>query len=112
LHQDLGPIARNPDAALLAVIEDWKQAWAEVHRLDDEAPGLEYAATRAVRLERQIARMPAMTVEGYHAKVEVVRAAEFDDDLLLGIMFELGRDAGRLGIEDDPPDLRRTGDHG
>jgi hypothetical protein len=99
-------IATNPDAALLAAIEDWKQTWREVYRLDDEAPGLDDAATKAVRLERKIARMPAMTVEGYHAKVEVVRAAEFDDDLLLVIMFALGRDAGRLGIEDEPPDLR------
>jgi hypothetical protein len=96
----------NPDAALLAAIEDWKQAWAEVRRLDDEAAGLEYAATRAVRLERQIARMPAITMEGYHAKVEVIRKAGFDDDLLLVIMFRLGQDAGRLGIDDDPPDLR------
>jgi hypothetical protein len=99
-------IAANPDAALLAAIEDWKQAWGEVHKLEDDAPGLDDAATKAVRLERKIARMPAMTVEGYHAKVEVLRAAEFDDDLLLNIMFALGRDAGRLGIEDDPPELR------
>jgi hypothetical protein len=100
------PTAKNPDAALLAAIEDWKKAWSEVHRLDDEAAGLDDAARKAVRLERKIARMPAMTVEGCHAKVEVVRAAELDDDLLLSIIFALGRDAGRLGIDDDPPDLR------
>jgi hypothetical protein len=100
------PTATNPDAALLAAIDDWKKAWSEVHRLDDEAPGLDDAATKAVRLQRKIARMPAMTVEGYHAKIEVVRAAGFDEDLLLSIMFALGRDAGRLGIDDDPPDLQ------
>jgi hypothetical protein len=50
--------------------------------------------------------MPAMTAEGYRAKIQVIRKAEFDDEMLLGIMFLLGRDAGRLGIDDDPPDLR------
>ena len=49
--------------------------------------------------------MPAMTAEGYHAKIETIRKAEFDDDVLLGIMFLLGRDAERLGITDAPPDL-------
>jgi len=96
----------NPDAELLAAIEEWKQAWGEVRQLDDEAPGLDVAARKAIRLERKIARMPAMSMEGYHAKIEVIRAAELDDDLLLAIMFLLGRDAERLGVTDAPPDLR------
>ena len=50
--------------------------------------------------------MPAMTEEGYHAKIEVIRKAGFDDDVLFNIMFLLGRDAERLGITDGPPDLR------
>jgi hypothetical protein len=50
--------------------------------------------------------MPAMTPEGYHAKVEVIRKAEFDEEVLLGIMFLLGRDAERLGLTDAPPELR------
>ena len=96
----------NLDTALLAAIEEWKEAWSEVRRLDDEAPGLDVAAQKAIRLERKIARMPAMSTEGYQAKIEVIRKAEFDDEILLGIMFLLGRDAERLGITDDPPDLR------
>jgi hypothetical protein len=51
-------------------------------------------------------RHPATTADGYHTKIEVIRKAEFDDEVLLGIMFLLGRDAERLGIADDPPDLR------
>ena len=98
--------AANPDAALLAAIDDWRQAWSKVRRLDDEAPGLDVAADKAIRLERKIARMPAMSAEGYHAKIEVIGKAEFDDEVLLGIMFLLGRDAERLGIADAPPDLR------
>jgi hypothetical protein len=96
----------SPDAALLAAIEEWKEAWGEVRRLDDEAPALDGAAQRAIRLERKIARMPAMSPEGYQAKIEVIRAAELNEDLLLTIMFLLGRDAERLGITDAPPDLR------
>jgi hypothetical protein len=60
----------------------------------------------ANRQERKIARMPAMTVEGYHAKIDTIRKSEFDDDVLLGLMFLLGRDAQRLGITEAPPDLR------
>jgi hypothetical protein len=96
----------NSDAELLAAIEEWKEAWSEVRRLDDEAPALDGAAVKAIKLERKIARMPAMSPEGYQAKIEVIRAAELDEDLLLSIMFLLGRDAERLGITDAPPDLR------
>jgi AraC-like DNA-binding protein len=60
------PIAANPDAALLA-IEDWKQAWGEVHKLEEDAPGLDDAATKAVRFERKIVRTPALTVEDYQS---------------------------------------------
>ena len=67
--------ASNPDAELLAAIEEWKQAWGEIRRLDDEAPGLDVAAQKAIRLERKIARMPAMSTEGSQAKIEVIRAA-------------------------------------
>ncbi len=91
------PTTTNPDAAFLTAIEDWKQAWSEAHRLDDEAAGLDDAATKAVRLDQKIARMPAMTVEGCYAKVEVVRAAGFDDDLLLAITFLLGRTSRSFG---------------
>jgi hypothetical protein len=94
------------DADLLAAIEEWKQAWGTVRRLNDEDLDLDVAARKAIRLEQKIARMPAMTPEGYHAKVEVIREADFDDDELLGIMFLLGRDAERLGVVDAPPDLR------
>ena len=38
----------------------------------------------AIRQERKIARMPAMTVEGYHAKIDTIRKSEFDDDMLSG----------------------------
>jgi hypothetical protein len=96
----------SPDAELLAAIDEWKKAWREVRRLDDEDPALDVAAQKAIKLERKIARMPAMTAEGYRVKVEVIRKAEFDDEVLLGIMFLLGRDAERLGIAEDPPDLR------
>jgi hypothetical protein len=94
----------SPDAELTA-IDDWKKAWREVRRLDDEHPALDVTAQKAIKLERKIARMPALTAEGYRAKVEVIRKAEFDDEILLGIMFLLGLDAERLGIADDPPDL-------
>lgn len=47
-----------------------------------------------------------MSAEGYHAKIEVIRKAEFDEEVLLDLMFLLGRDAERLGIADVPPDLR------
>jgi hypothetical protein len=96
----------NLDAALFAAIGEWKSAWREIRQLDVEDLGVAAAATKAIKLERTIARMPAMTVEGYHAKIETIRRAEFDDDMLLGIMFLLGRDAERLGITDAPPDLR------
>jgi hypothetical protein len=98
--------ATDPDTLLVAAIEEWRQAWGEIRRLDEEAPGLDKIATKAVKLERKIARMRAMTAKGYLAKVEVIRKAEFNDEVLLGIMFLLGCDAGRLGIADDPPDLR------
>jgi hypothetical protein len=98
--------AENLDAALLAAIEECKQFWREIGCLDDEDPGISVAADKAIRLERRIARMPAMTAEGYHAKIETIRKAEFDDEILLDIMFLLGRDAERLGITDNPPDLR------
>jgi hypothetical protein len=96
----------NPDIALFAAIDEWKKTWGEVRRLNDEDPKLDVVARSAIKLERKIARMPAMTAEGFHAKVEVIRKAEFDDEVLLGIMFLLGRDAERLGIADDLPDLR------
>jgi hypothetical protein len=96
----------NPDAALLAAIEEWNEAWGDVRSLDDEDPRLDAAAQKAIKLERKIARMPAMSEAGYHAKVEIIRKAEFDGELLLGIMFLLGRDAERLGIADGPPELR------
>jgi hypothetical protein len=94
------------DADLLAAIEEWKQAWGKARRLDDEDPDLDVAARKAIELARTIAGMPAMTTEGYHAKIEVIGKAEFDDEVLLGVLFALGRDAERLGIADDPPDLR------
>ena len=50
--------------------------------------------------------MPATTAEGYYAKIEIIRKADFDDDVLLGLAFLLGRDAERLGIADAPPGLR------
>jgi hypothetical protein len=68
--------------------------------------GVGAAAEKAIKLKRKVARMPAMTIEGYRAKIETIRAADFENEQLLGIMFALGRDAGRLGINDDPPDLR------
>lgn len=101
----------NPDAALLTAIEDAKRAWREVRRRDDSDPGLDVAAAKAIKLERQIARMPAMTIEGYNAKILSIREAEFDEDDLLAIMFRLGRDAERLGLEDEPPDLRAIGNY-
>jgi hypothetical protein len=96
----------TPNDAFFAAINESKKTWGEVRRLDDEDPKLDVAARSPIKLERKIARMPAMTAEGYHAKVEVIRKAEFDDEVLPGIMFLLGRDAERLGIADDPPDLR------
>jgi hypothetical protein len=102
---DLDPTT-SPDADLLTAIDELKKTWGEVRRLDDEDPSLDVAAQKAIKLERKIARMPAMTAEGYHAKIEVIGKAEFDDEVLLGIMFLLGRDAERLGIAGDPPDLR------
>jgi hypothetical protein len=47
------PIATDPDAALLAAIDELRKAWGEVRRLDDEDPGLDVAAIRAIRLERK-----------------------------------------------------------
>jgi hypothetical protein len=35
------PIATDPDAALLAAIDELRKAWGEVRRLDDEDPGFE-----------------------------------------------------------------------
>jgi hypothetical protein len=96
--------AGNPDTALFAAIEQWKGAWRELRQLGDEDLGVSATATKAIKIERKIARMPAMTMEGYHAKIEVIREAGFDDEVLLRIMFLLGRDAERLGIA-DPPNL-------
>jgi hypothetical protein len=98
--------AGNLDAELFAAIDEWKSAWREISRLDDNDPSVAAAATKAIKLERKIARMPAMTAEGYHVKIEVIRKAGFDDDVLFNIVFLLGRDAERLGIADSPPDLR------
>jgi hypothetical protein len=75
------------DAAILAAIEEWRDVWREVGRLDDEDPAIGNTAERAIRLERKTARMPAMTPEGYHAKVEVIRKAEFDGDVLPGPLY-------------------------
>jgi hypothetical protein len=94
------------DAALLAAIDEWKAAWDTVRPLDDEDSDLDVAAREAIELARKIALMPAMTTEGFHAKIEVIRRAEFDDEVLLGVMFALGRDAERLGIVDTPPVFR------
>jgi hypothetical protein len=47
-----------------------------------------------------------MSEGGYRRKIETIRAADFDDDELLGIMFGLGPDAERLSIDADSPDLR------
>ena len=93
------------DADLFAAIDKWKEAWDTVRRLNDEDLDLDVAARKAIKLEQKIARMPAMTTEGYRTKVEVIRESDFDDEELLGIMFLLGRDAERLGIVDTPPDL-------
>jgi hypothetical protein len=93
------------DADLLAAIDKWKEAWGTVRRLNDEDLYLEVAVRKAIKLEQKIARMPAMTTEGYRTQVEVIREADFDDEELLWIMFLLGRDAERLGIVDTPPDL-------
>ena len=65
--------AGNLDAELFAAIDEWKSAWREISRLDDNDPGDAAAATKAIKLERKIARMPAMTAEGHHAKIEVER---------------------------------------
>ena len=66
----------NLDAELFAAIDECKAALAEIGRLDDDDPG-----AAAIRQERKIARMPAMTVEGYHAKIDTIRKSEFDDDI-------------------------------
>jgi hypothetical protein len=98
-------LALSPDADLLTAIDEWKKTLGQVHRLDDEDPSLDVAAQKAIKLKRKIARMPATTAEGYHAKIEVIGKAEFDDEVWLGIMFLLGRDAERLGIAGDPLEL-------
>jgi hypothetical protein len=98
--------AADLDAVLFTAISECRQLWREIGRLDDEDPSVGIIAKKAIRLERKIARMPAMTAGGYHAKIETIRKAEFDDEVLLGIMFLLGRDAERLGIADNQPDLR------
>jgi len=97
--------AENLDAELFAAIDECKQLWRKMGRLDDDDPGIA-AAEKAIRQERKIARTPAMTVKGYHAKIDTIRKAKFDEDVLLGLMFLLGRDAERIGIADAPPDLR------
>jgi hypothetical protein len=50
----------------------------------DDDPGIAAAAEKAIRQERKIARMPAMTVEGYHHKIGTISKSGFDDDVLLG----------------------------
>jgi len=54
--------AENLDAELFAAIDECKQLWRKMGRLDDDDPGIA-AAEKAIRQERKIARTPAMTVK-------------------------------------------------
>ena len=46
------------DATLLAAIEEWRDVWRQVGRLDDEDPAIGGTAEKAIKLERKIEPPP------------------------------------------------------
>ena len=96
----------SPDVELFTAIDEWKKAWCEVRRLDDEDPALDLAAQKAIRLERKIARMPALTAEGYRARLRSFVKPSSMMRYCWGSCFYSAATQKRLGIADDPPDLR------
>lgn len=56
----------------------------------------------ACDLERRIARTKVSSVRGYEAKVRAINDAEFDDDVMVEIAWQLGREAALLGIAKPP----------
>jgi hypothetical protein len=60
----------------------------------DNDPQGEAAFKQACKLEWEIAEMPVSTVACFYAKVEAIRSFTFDDEDLLGMLFQLGVEAG------------------
>jgi hypothetical protein len=92
----------NPDAEIFEAIERWR---AE-EDLPDRDPGGAELRRQAMDLEWDIAEMVPSTIEGYHAKREAIVRFEFDEEHLFEFVFQLGHDAGRLGIDGEMPDIR------
>jgi hypothetical protein len=109
LAKVLGGGCEYLDAALISAIDECEQFWRDSPASTIRVPTL--ASLRRRRSSQSaISRACRPTVEGYHAKIERIRKADFEDSALLGVMFLLGPDAERIGITDEPPDLRRTGE--
>jgi hypothetical protein len=106
----------NPDAALLDDIKRCIALWGKVLPLDaieeevKNADGDPSAITarlipldvEIVNLERQIANTDIFTRKGYEAKRIAIRKSGLEEKDLVAVAFKLGREAGRLGIKDDP----------
>ena len=69
--------AENLEAELFAAIDECKQLWLEIGRLDDDDRGVASATEKTIRLQRKIVRMSAMTAEGYHANIETIPQGRF-----------------------------------
>jgi len=112
---------QNPDVAIIEMIKDLAELWDSTLPLDVAAMKLRCAGKfseadesrarhdqlvyEACELEQRIARTDAHTPEGHAAKCKMVAGASFDPEDLIEIVWLLGYEAARLGLDGAMPQL-------
>jgi hypothetical protein len=96
--------ARDEDAGIFDAIKQWGALWRAIQELPDHDPRSKALFNEACELEWTIAEKTPLTVEDYYAKRAAIEAFEFDDENFLEFIFQLGHDAGRLGLDGEMPD--------
>jgi hypothetical protein len=96
--------AHHGHAEIVDAVERWRALW----RADEELPDFDSRGAelrrQAYDLEFEIAAMVPSTIEAYYAKRQAVEMFELDDENFTEIVFQLGHDAGRLGVDGEMPD--------
>ena len=94
----------NPDHAIFSAIARWHELWRAIEELPDHNPRADELARQAMDIEWDVAESVPLTIRGYEAKRDAIVLFEFDAENFHEFVFQLGVDAGRLGVDCEMPD--------